>query len=71
MAHNALTPLLLIAAAHPLWKPWLTTSVLSFEHLCFQLALCCGQKEGRLEDYTVCGDSRVAATSCKMPGTAP
>jgi hypothetical protein len=39
MAHNALTPLLLIAAAHPLWKPWLTTSVLSFEHLCFQLAL--------------------------------
>jgi hypothetical protein len=39
-AHNALTPLLLIAAAvHPLWKPWSTTSVLSFEHLCFQLAL--------------------------------
>ena len=40
MAHTALTPLLLIAAAaHPLWKPWSTTSVLPIEHLCFQLAL--------------------------------
>jgi hypothetical protein len=40
MAHNVLTPLLLIApAVHPLWKPWSTTSVLTLDHLCFQLAL--------------------------------